>query len=34
MDPQSLAIWLPGMFFLGIACMGVFLLFVKACEKI
>ena len=31
---MDLAIWLPGMFFLGIACMGVFMLFVKACEKI
>jgi hypothetical protein len=31
---MDLAIWLPGMFFLGIACMGVFMLFVKGCEKI
>lgn len=31
---MDLMIWLPGMFFLGIACMGIFILFVKACEKI
>jgi hypothetical protein len=31
---MNLEIWLPAMFFLGIACMGVFTLFVKACEKI
>ena len=34
MDPQNPATWLPAMFFLGIACMAVFMLFVKACEKI
>jgi hypothetical protein len=31
---MDLAIWLPGMFFLGIAVMGTFFLFVKACGKI
>jgi hypothetical protein len=31
---MDLAIWLPGMFFLGIACMGIVIAFVKACEKI
>ena len=31
---MDLAIWLPGMFFLGIVVLGVFFLFVKACEKI
>jgi hypothetical protein len=31
---MDLAIWLPGMFFLGIASFGVFFLFAKACEKI
>ena len=31
---MDLAIWLPGMFFLGIVCMGVMFVFVKACEKI
>ncbi len=31
---MDLAIWLPGMFFLGIACIGLCMLFVKACEKI
>jgi hypothetical protein len=32
--PMNLVIWLPAMFFLGIAAMGVCGLFVKACEKI
>ena len=31
---MDLAIWLPGMLFLGIVVLGVFFLFVKACEKI
>jgi hypothetical protein len=31
---MDLTIWLPGMFFLGIGCMVVCILFVKACEKI
>ena len=31
---MDLTIWLPGMFFLGIACMGVMFVFVKGCEKI
>ncbi len=31
---MDLAIWLPGMFILGVACMGVIFVFVKACEKI
>ena len=31
---MDLAIWLPGMFFLGIAVMAVCFLFVKACEKV
>ncbi len=31
---MDLAIWLPGMFFLGIAVMVVCFLFVKGCEKI
>ncbi len=31
---MDLAIWLPGMFFLGIGCMVVVFVFVKACEKI
>jgi len=31
---MDLAIWLPGMFFLGIVWMGVVFVFVKACEKI
>ncbi len=31
---MDLAIWLPGMFLLGIVCVGVCFLFVKACEKI
>ena len=31
---MDLAIWLPGMFFLGIAAMGVCFLFIKGCEKI
>ena len=31
---MDLAIWLPGMFFLGIVCMGVVFTFVEACEKI
>jgi hypothetical protein len=31
---MNLAIWLPGLFILGIVTMGLFLLFLKACEKI
>lgn len=31
---MDLAIWLPGMFFLGIGVMVFCMLFVKACEKI
>ncbi len=31
---MDLTIWLPGMFFLGIALMGACFLFVKGCEKI
>jgi hypothetical protein len=31
---MNLALWLPGMFLLGIAAMGLCLLFLKACEKI
>jgi hypothetical protein len=31
---MDLAIWLPGMFFLGIAVMVVCFLFVKGCDKI
>jgi hypothetical protein len=31
---MNLATWLPGMFFLGIASMGLCLLFLKGCEKI
>jgi hypothetical protein len=31
---MNLEIWLPGMFFLGIAAFVVFFLFVKGCEKI
>jgi hypothetical protein len=34
MDPQNPATWLPAMFFLGIACLGICMLFAKACEKI
>jgi len=31
---MNLLLWLPGMFFLGIASMAACLLFIKACEKI
>lgn len=31
---MNLAIWLPGMFFLGIGSMVLCLLFLDACEKI
>lgn len=31
---MNLVIWLPAMFGLGIVVMGLFFLFVKACEKI
>ena len=31
---MNLVIWLPEMFLLGIAGMGLCLLFLKACEKI
>lgn len=30
----NLAIWVPAMFFLGLASMGLCYLFMKACEKI
>jgi hypothetical protein len=31
---MNLVIWLPAMFLLGLAVMGVCLLFMEACEKI
>jgi len=31
---MNLYIWMPGMFILGIVCMALCLLFLKACEKI
>jgi len=31
---MNLAIWLPAMFILGLAAMGVCCLFMEACEKI
>lgn len=31
---MNLATWLPGMFILGFASMGLVYLFMKACEKI
>jgi hypothetical protein len=31
---MNLAIWLPSMFLLGIACMGLCHLFLKGCERI
>jgi hypothetical protein len=31
---MNLAIWLPAMFLLGIAAMGLCFLFMEACEKI
>ena len=31
---MNLVIWLPAMFFLGLALMALFGLFVKACDKI
>jgi hypothetical protein len=31
---MGLAFWLAGMFLLGIASMGICMLFAKACEKI
>jgi hypothetical protein len=31
---MNLAIWLPAMFFLGIAAMALCYLFITACEKI
>jgi hypothetical protein len=31
---MNLEIWMAGMFFLGIAAMGLCFLFMKACEKI
>lgn len=31
---MNLAIWLPGMFLLGVAAIGLCYLFVKACDKI
>jgi len=34
MEPQELAIWLAGLFGLGVATLLVILSFVKACEKV
>jgi len=31
---MDLTIWLPAMFILGLACMGLCFLFMKACDKI
>jgi len=31
---MNLIIWLPAMFLLGLACLGLCFLFLKACEKI
>jgi hypothetical protein len=31
---MNLATWLPGMAGLGLLCMGLMFLFVKACEKV
>jgi hypothetical protein len=31
---MDLLVWVPGMFFLGIVCMGACFLFVKGCDKI
>ena len=31
---MNLLLWIPGMFFLGLALMAICLWFVKACEKI
>jgi hypothetical protein len=31
---MNLGIWLPAMFVLGLVSMGLFYLFMKACEKI
>ena len=33
-NTMNLAIWLPAMFLLGLAAMGVCYLFLKACDKI
>jgi len=32
--PMNLMVWLPAMFFLGLASMGLFVAFVSACERI
>jgi hypothetical protein len=31
---MDLATWLPGLFLLGLFCMGLMYLFVDACEKV
>jgi hypothetical protein len=31
---MNLAIWLPAMFLLGLVLMGLFYLFIEACDKI
>lgn len=31
---MNLAIWLPAMFLLGLVSMGLFYLFIEACDKI
>jgi hypothetical protein len=31
---MNLMVWLPAMFFLGLASMGVFVAFVAACDRI
>ncbi len=34
MEPFDLTLWLPGMFLLGLAAMGLMFAFVAACDKV
>jgi hypothetical protein len=34
MQPFDLSIWLPAMFFLGLATLGLMFAFITACDKI
>jgi hypothetical protein len=34
MEPLNLTVWLPGLFLLGLAVMGLLFAFVFACEKV
>jgi hypothetical protein len=34
MEAQNLAVWLPGLFLLGLAVLGLLFAFAEACERV